>query len=91
MSAECFIGTGILRHTLIFTLNAEAKERPVKKPPYSVYRILLKAIRVWKALEGECGEALSFTAFCLQFDNNPSPNMLCGYGSTFRNLDTGWV
>ncbi|MDE7204690.1 MAG: hypothetical protein K2O91_22945 [Lachnospiraceae bacterium] len=76
MSAECFIGTGILRHTLIFTLNAEAKERPVKKPPYSVYRILLKAIRVWKALEGECGEALSFTVFCLQFDNNPSPNLL---------------
>lgn len=57
----------------------------MKKPPYSVYRILLKAIRVWKALEGECGEALSFTAFCLQFDNNPSPNLLYLSGND-RNI-----
>ncbi|MDE5932544.1 MAG: hypothetical protein K2H40_08695, partial [Lachnospiraceae bacterium] len=76
MSAECFLGKGILCHTLIFTLYAETKERPVKKPPYSVYRILLKAIRVWKALEGECGKKLSFTTFCQQFEKNPSPSLL---------------
>lgn len=76
MSANCFIGDGILRHTLIFTLYADAKERPVKKPPYSVYRILLKAARVWETLEAECGNKLSFTAFCAQFKENPSPNLL---------------
>ena len=76
MSADCFIGNGILRHTLIFTLYAEAKERPVKKPPYSVYRILLKAARVWEALEAECGNKLSFTSFCAQFQGNPSPSLL---------------
>lgn len=76
MSAECFLGNGILCHTLIFTLYAETKERPVKKPPYSIYRILLKAIRVWKALEAECGEMLSFAVFCMQFEKNPSPSLL---------------
>ena len=76
MSAECFLGNGILQHTLIFTLFAEAKERPIKKPPYSVYRILLKAIRVWGALEEECEKELSFTTFCMQFTGNPSPSLL---------------
>lgn len=76
MSAECFLGNGILRHTLIFTLFSETREHPVKKPPYSVYRILLKATRVWKALEEECGKELSFTAFCIQFTGNPSPSLL---------------
>lgn len=76
MSAECFVGTGILRHTLVFTLHAETKERPTHKPPYSVYRILLKAVRVWKALEGELGKELSFTSFCMQFEKNPSASLL---------------
>ncbi len=76
MSAECFLGKEGSRHALIFTLYAETKERPVKMPPYSVYRILLKAIRVWKALEEECGKEFSFTTFCMQFIANPSPSLL---------------
>lgn len=76
MAAECFLGNGLLCHTLIFTLYAEAKERPLKRPPYSVYRILLKAIRVWKSLEQESGEKLSFSAFCMRFEENTSPSLL---------------
>lgn len=76
MAAECFLGDGILCHTLIFTLYAETKEHPLKKPPYSVYRILLKAIRVWKSLEKESGEKLSFTSFCMHFEESTSPSLL---------------
>lgn len=76
MSADCFLGNGVFNHTLIFTLYAEAKERPLRTPPYSVYRILLKATRVWNSLEDELGCRLSFTTFCLQFEGNSSPSLL---------------
>lgn len=75
MKSELFLGKESHTNSLIFTLHTEAKERPVRKPPYSVYRILLKAIRVWNSLEDELKQPLTFTTFCLQFETNSSPSL----------------
>lgn len=75
MKSKLFLGKELRTNSLIFTLHTEAKERPVHRPPYSVYRILLKAIRVWNALEEELGQPLNFTTFCLQFEANSSPSL----------------
>lgn len=68
IKSEVFLGEGIKEHSLIFTLHCTPKERPVRRPPYSVYRILLKAVRVWSALEAQLGCQLNFSGFCEQFD-----------------------
>lgn len=70
-----FLEKNSLTHSLIFTLQADAKERPIRKPPYSIYRILLKAIRVWSALEIELVQTLNFSTFCMQFETNSSPSL----------------
>ena len=85
MRSELFLGRGLRDNSLIFTLYSEAKERPVHRPPFSVYRILLKAIRVWSALEEALGQPLSFTTFCLQFEANPSPS-LCHLSVNDRSI-----
>ena len=85
MRSELFLGREMRDNALIFTLHTEAKERPVHKPPYSIYRILLKAIRVWNALEEELKQPLSFTMFCLQFEANTSPS-LCHLSANDRGI-----
>lgn len=85
MRSELFLGKELRANSLIFTLHSEAKERPVRKPPFSVYRILLKAIRVWSALEEELGQPLNFTTFCLQFEANSSPS-LCHLSANDRGI-----
>lgn len=70
-----FLEKSSLTHSLIFTLQAKAKERPIRRPPYSIYRILLKTIRVWSALEIELNQTLNFSTFCMQFEANSSPSL----------------
>lgn len=85
LKSGLFLGKNALAHSLIFTIHAEARERPVGRPPYSVYRILLKAIRVWNALEKELGQPLTFSTFCMQFEENSSPN-LCHLSQNDRSV-----
>ena len=75
LKSDLFLGEKSFAHSLIFTLHMEARERPVCRPPYSIYRILLKAIRVWEALEVELGQPLNFDTFCMQFEGNFSHNL----------------
>lgn len=75
MDSSCFLGDAAKKNALIFTINCETKERSVAKPPFSIYRILLKAQRVWKCLETEYGTTLSFQTFCMQFENSQSPSL----------------
>ncbi len=59
LKSDLFLGEKSFAHSLIFTLHMEARERPVCRPPYSIYRILLKAIRVW-GIGGRAGPAAQF-------------------------------
>lgn len=85
LKSGLFLGKNAFAHSLIFTMHTEARERPVGRPPYSVYRILLKAIRVWNALEEELGQPLTFNMFCMQFEANSSPN-LCHLSQNDRSI-----
>lgn len=69
MASELFLDKNLPANTLVFTISAEIKASPVKKPPYSIYRILLKAIRVWKLMEQESGCTLCFKDFCFKFND----------------------
>lgn len=73
MDSELFLGRNAMENALVFTLNTEVKSPPVKKPPYSVYRILLKAIRIWQALEKEQDKTIHFSAFCDIVENDSYP------------------
>lgn len=89
MDSDLFLGRNTMENALVFTLNSEIKSPPVKKPPYSVYRILLKAIRIWQALEKEQGEPLRFSSFFDIVENGNSPYLclLSGNDKTIlRNL-----
>lgn len=70
MNSKAFTGKNLRENILVFTLHTDAKAPPVKKPPYSLYRILLKAIRIWRMLEQEIGHSLCFTEFCSKADDN---------------------
>lgn len=85
MSSELFTSKNILTNTLIFTILTDLKAPPAKKSPYSVYRILLKAIRIWKMLEQETGCSLCFREFCRKFNNDTSL-CLCLLSSNERNI-----
>lgn len=80
-----FLGESIGRHSLIFTLHCTPKERPVRRPPYSIYRILLKAIRVWNTLEAQLGCRLNFSGFCELFDGS-SLSYLCHLSTNDRAI-----
>lgn len=84
-NSDVFLGEGLKKRSLIFTLHCEAKERPVRRPPYSIYRILLKAVRVWKSLESELDCQLNFTGFCRQFENRSS-SCLCHLSINDRSI-----
>ncbi|HBA49963.1 MAG TPA: hypothetical protein DCZ91_19655 [Lachnospiraceae bacterium] len=74
--SDVFLGENLKNHSLVFTLHCSPKERPVRRPPYSIYRILLKAIRVWKTLEAQAGCKLNFSGFCDLFEDR-SHSCLC--------------
>lgn len=89
MDSDLFLGRNSMENTLVFTLNTEIKSTPVKKPPYSVYRILLKAIRIWQILEKEQEKQLHFSTFIDIVENGSSPYLclLSGNDKTIlRNL-----
>lgn len=73
MDSDLFLGKNTSKNALVFTINTEVKLPPVKKPPYSVYRILLKAIRIWQALEKEQKKPLRFSTFLDIVENGNSP------------------
>lgn len=83
--SEVFLGEGMKEHSLIFTLHCTPKERPMRRPPYSIYRILLKAIRVWNTLEAQLGRQLTFSGFCDQFDCS-SLSCLCHLSANDRAI-----
>lgn len=83
IKSEAFLCENIGKHSLIFTLQCTPKERPVRRPPYSIYRILLKAIRVWNSLEKQLGRQLDFSGFCGQFDCG-SQSCLCHLSANDR-------
>lgn len=47
LKTDLFSAPNISRNVLIFTLLAAGKDRPPKKPPLSVYKVLLKALKLW--------------------------------------------
>ena len=75
MDSGCFMGSALDKNGLIFPINCVPRERSTSKPPFSVYRILLKAQRVWTCLESETGAGLSFQTFCAQFESSDSPSL----------------
>lgn len=83
--SEVFLGESMGSHSLIFTLHCTPKERPVRRPPYSIYRILLKAIRVWTTLEAQLGCQLNFSGFCELFDGS-SLSCLCHLSTNDRAI-----
>ena len=83
--SKVFLGENMKNHALIFTLHCTPKERPVRRPPYSIYRILLKAIRVWNTLEAQLDCQLNFSGFCEQFDSS-SPSCLCHLSANDRAI-----
>lgn len=89
MDSDLFLGRNAMKNALVFTLNTEVKSPPIKKPPYSVYRILLKAIRIWQALEKEQDKTIHFSAFCdiMENGNYPYLSLLSGNDKMIlRNL-----
>lgn len=76
LKGDLFLGKKVFMNVLVFTIHTNVRERPTCKPSFSIYRILLKAIRVWNALEKELRQPLNFNAFCMQFEDNSSPNLL---------------
>ncbi len=89
MDTDLFLGRNAMENALVFTLNTDIKVPPVKKPPYSVYRILLKAVRIWQALEQEQHQTLHFSAFCDIVENSSSPYLCLLSGNDkmiLRNL-----
>lgn len=85
LKTDLFLGKKTFTNVLIFTIHTNVRERPVCRPSFSIYRILLKAIRVWNALENELGQTLTFTTFCMQFEGNNSPN-LCHLSQNDRSI-----
>lgn len=75
MDSGRFMGKALVKNGLIFSINCVPRERNTSKPPFSVYRILLKAQRVWACLENETGTKLSFQTFCAQFETSGSPSL----------------
>lgn len=89
MDSDLFLGRNTMENTLVFTINAEIKSPPIKKPPYSLYRILLKAIRIWQALEQEQEKTLCFSSFFGIVEHGSSPYLCLLSGSdkaVLRNL-----
>lgn len=85
LKTDLFLGEKVFTNFLIFTLHTNVRERPVCRPSFSIYRILLKAIRVWNSLEGELGQPLNFNTFCMQFEENASPS-LCHLSQNDRSI-----
>lgn len=85
LKSDLFLGKRVFSNILIFTMHTSIRERPVCRPSFSIYRILLKTIRVWNALEKEMKESLDFNAFCMQFEKNTSPN-LCHLSQNDRSI-----
>lgn len=89
MDSDLFLGKNTMKNALVFTLNTEVKSPPIKKPPYSVYRILLKAIRIWRALEAEQNKTIHFSVFCDIVENGSYPYLCLLSGNDkmiLRNL-----
>ena len=85
LKSNLFLGEKVFSNILIFTMHTNIRERPACRPSFSIYRILLKAIRVWKGLEEEMGQSLDFNTFCMQFGKNGSPN-LCHLSQNDRSI-----
>lgn len=83
--SDVFLGESMGCHSLVFTLHCSPKERPVRRPPYSIYRILLKAIRVWNVLEAQLGCQLNFSGFCERFGDS-SLSCLCHLSANDRSI-----
>lgn len=47
LKADLFSSRNVCKNILVFTLLAGGKDHPPKKPPFSVYRVLLKALKLW--------------------------------------------
>lgn len=73
MDSELFLEQALLRNRLIFTSMADGKEKPVGKPPYTIYRLLLKASRIWDTIEKTTESTYDFAAICRQIADGAHP------------------
>lgn len=73
LNSDLFLGTALKKNRLVFTSTAELKEKPAGKPPYTVYRLLLKTIRIWDTLEQTTGTTCDFTGICRQIKEGSHP------------------
>lgn len=73
LDSDLFLGDSLQRNRLVFTSLAESKEKPVGKPPYTVYRLLLKAIRIWNTIEKTTGTTYDFSGICRQITEGIHP------------------
>lgn len=64
LKTDLFSAQNISQNVLVFTLSAAGKDRPPKKPPFSVYKVLLKALKLWNnmAPQSKPGTFREFTS-----------------------------
>lgn len=61
METDIFSGPDLSGDILVFTLLAAGRDRPPKKPPFSIYRVLLKALKIWKSMSEPPADFLAFS------------------------------
>lgn len=89
LNSSLFLGKSLKRNRLVFTTMSETKEKPAGKPPYTVYRLILKAIRIWDTIEKTSDSTYDFTAICKQIreGTHPAHTLLSGAESrVLQNL-----
>lgn len=73
LDSDLFLGDALKKNQLVFTSMAEVKEKLTGKPPYTIYRLLLKAIRIWVTIEQTTGSTFNFTEICKQITEGTHP------------------
>lgn len=86
LDSDLFIGNALQRNRLVFTSMAEVKEKPAGKPPYTVYRLLLKAICIWNTIEQTTGTTYDFAGICRQITEGTHPARTLLSGAESRVL-----
>lgn len=73
LDSDLFLGKALRKNHLVFTSMAEVKVKPTEKPPYTIYRLLLKAVRIWSTIEETTGTTFDFTGICKQITEGAHP------------------
>lgn len=73
LDSNLFLGKALQSNILVFTSMAELKEKAAGKPPYTIYRLLLKTTRIWHTIEETTSTTYDFTGIFKQISENAHP------------------